>query len=105
MKDLDQIRKAQSEWEERLKESEKKSPPRPARFTTLSDMDVPLLSTPLDLENEKFDYLRDLGFPGEYPFTRGVQRNMYRGKLWTMRQFAGFSDADATNKRFKLLLE
>lgn len=67
-------------------------------------MDVPLLSTPLDLENEGFDYLRDLGFPGEYPFTRGVQRNMYRGKLWTMRQFAGFSSAAETNKRFKMLL-
>ena len=67
-------------------------------------MDVPLLSTPLDLETEGFDYLRDLGLPGEYPYTRGVQRNMYRGKLWTMRQFAGFSSAEETNKRFKLLL-
>src|SRR3954467_9447284 len=105
MKDLDQIRKAQTEWEARLKESEKKFPQRPARFTTLSDMDVPMLSTPLDLEREGFDYLRDLGMPGEFPFTRGVQRNMYRGKLWTMRQFAGFSTAELTNKRFKLLLE
>src|SRR3954469_761362 len=105
MKDLDQIRKAQSEWEERLKESEKKFPPRPARFTTLSDMEVPLLSTPLDLEAENFDYLRDLGFPGEYPYTRGVQRSHYRGKLWTMRQFAGFASAEETNQRFKLLLE
>jgi methylmalonyl-CoA mutase, N-terminal domain len=103
--DLEKIRKAHAEWDGRLKETEKKAPPRPARFTTLSDMDVPLLSTPLDLEKEGFDYLRDLGFPGEYPYTRGVQRNMYRGKLWTMRQFAGFSSAAETNKRFKLLLE
>lgn len=92
-------------WETRLKESEKKNPPRPARFTTWSDMEVPLLSTPEDLSAVGFDYERDLGYPGEYPFTRGVQRNMYRGKLWTMRQFAGFATAEETNKRFKLLLE
>lgn len=101
----DSIRKALADWEARLQGSEKKVPPRNAKFTTLSDMDVPLLSTPLDLEKEGFDYLRDLGFPGEYPYTRGVQRNMYRGKLWTMRQFAGFASAEETNKRFKLLLE
>jgi methylmalonyl-CoA mutase N-terminal domain/subunit len=102
-----EIAKLKSELEgfkKRLAETERKMPPRPEKFTTLSDMDVPLLSTPLDLENEKFDYLRDLGFPGEFPFTRGVQRNMYRGKLWTMRQFAGFSSAAETNNRFKLLL-
>src|SRR5579884_3640310 len=103
--DIESIRKHQKEWEKRLKESEKKFPPRDASFTTLSDMEVPLLSTPADLADEGFDYLRDLGFPGEYPFTRGVQRNMYRGKLWTMRQFAGFASAEETNKRFKLLLE
>ncbi len=101
----DLIKKAKADWEKRLKDSEKKFPPRPVKFTTLSDMEVPLLSTPDDLEAEGFDYLRDLGFPGEYPYTRGVQRNMYRGKLWTMRQFAGFSSAKETNKRFKLLLE
>ena len=102
-----EIEKLKTELEgfkRRLAETERKMPPRPEKFTTLSDMDVPLLSTPLDLENEGFDYLRDLGFPGEYPFTRGVQRNMYRGKLWTMRQFAGFSSAAETNKRFKMLL-
>ncbi len=91
-------------FEKRLKETEAKTPPRPEKFTTWSDMDVPLLSTPLDLERDGFDYMRDLGFPGEFPFTRGVQRNMYRGKLWTMRQFAGFSSAKETNKRFKMLL-
>jgi len=96
--------KAKQKWEEKLKESEKKFPPRKGPFTTVSDMDVPLLSTPLDLENEKFDYLKDLGMPGEFPYTRGVQANMYRGKFWTMRQFAGFSSPELTNKRFKLLL-
>ena len=103
--DLDSIREAQKKWADQLSESEKRFPPRLDRFTTLSDMEVPLLSTPADLYDEGFDYLRDCGFPGEYPYTRGVQRNMYRGKLWTMRQFAGFASAEATNKRFKLLLE
>jgi methylmalonyl-CoA mutase N-terminal domain/subunit len=99
------VREAQAEWERKLKEGEKKFPQRPGRFTTLSDMDVPLLSTPADLEDDNFDYLRDVGFPGEFPFTRGTQRNMYRGKLWTMRQFAGFASAKETNARFKMLLE
>ncbi len=99
------LKSIEQKWKEDLEKSEKKFPPRANRFTTWSDMDVPLLSTPTDLENEGFDYVRDLGMPGEYPYTRGVQRNMYRGKLWTMRQFAGFSSAEETNKRFKLLLE
>lgn len=102
--EIETLKRELEGFKKRLAETERKSPPRPEKFTTLSDMDVPLLSTPLDLENEGFDYLRDLGFPGEYPFTRGVQRNMYRGKLWTMRQFAGFSSATETNKRFKMLL-
>ena len=93
-----------AEWEKRKAEIEKKSPPRPERFTTLSDMEVPLLCTAEDLEKIDFNVDRDLGLPGEYPFTRGVQHNMYRGKLWTMRQFAGFASPDETNKRFKLLL-
>ncbi|MFO0605940.1 MAG: methylmalonyl-CoA mutase family protein [Polyangiales bacterium] len=61
------------------------------------------LYTPADLEG--IDLLRDVGFPGEAPFTRGVQANMYRGRLWTMRQYAGFGSAKATNERFRLLLE
>lgn len=102
--ELKRIEEAQKDWESRLKNSEKNFPPRSVKFTTLSDMDVPLLSTPVDLANSGFDYLKDCGFPGDYPFTRGVQQNMYRGKLWTMRQFAGFASAEETNKRFKLLL-
>jgi methylmalonyl-CoA mutase, N-terminal domain len=102
---MEELKKARTRWEKARQDSEKKVPPRQARFTTLSDMEVPLLSTPLDLEEQDFDYMRDLGFPGEYPYTRGVQQNMYRGKLWTMRQFAGFGSAVDTNKRFKMLLE
>lgn len=108
----DAIAKARAEWEKRRLADEAKQPPRMKRFSTLSDMEVPYLSTPLDLKpgasdagSAGFDYLRDLGFPGEYPYTRGVYRSMYRGKLWTMRQFAGFASAADTNKRFKLLLK
>ncbi len=77
-------------------------PFRRERFTTLSDIEWPMLVTPADV---KADYLRDLGFPGEYPYTRGVQPTMYRGRLWTMRMFAGFGTPRQTNERFKYLLE
>jgi len=60
------------------------------------------LYTPLDTEN--FNYITNLGFPGEYPFTRGVQPTMYRGRLWTMRAYAGFATAEETNARYKYLL-
>ena len=103
--DLKKISEERKKWELKREASEKKMPPRSIPFTTLSDMEVPLLCTPDELEQSGFDYERDLGFPGEFPFTRGVQANMYRGKLWTMRQFAGFSSPEATNQRFKLLLE
>lgn len=68
-------------------------------------MEVPELATPKDLEKIGFNFDRDLGKPGEFPFTRGVYPNMYRGKLWTFRQFAGFATAKDTNARFKLLLK
>lgn len=97
--------KDQKNWDRFLEDFEKKYPVRPERFTTLSDQEVPTLATPDLLASTGFDYERDLGFPGQFPFTRGVQPNMYRGKLWTMRQFAGFASARDTNKRFKLLLE
>ena len=71
-------------------------------FTTISDMEVPLVAGPSHLEG--IDPLEDIGFPGQYPFTRGVQADMYRGKLWTMRQFAGFGTPKDTNNRFKYLL-
>ena len=72
------------------------------KFTSLSGNDVELIYTPEDVK-EKYD--EKLGFPGEYPYTRGVHLNMYRGKLWTMRQFAGFGTPEDTNQRFKYLLE
>src|SRR5258705_9558715 len=63
------------------------------------------LYTPAHLEGIGFDPARDLGQPGEYPFTRGIYPTMYRGRLWTMRQYAGFSTAGETNRRFRYMLE
>src|SRR5919204_751248 len=71
-------------------------------FTTISGVDVEPLYSP---DNVDVDYDRDLGHPGTYPFTRGVYPSMYRGRLWTMRQFAGFGTAEETNERFRYLLE
>lgn len=71
-------------------------------FTTISDMEVPLVAGPSHIDG--IDPINDIGFPGQYPFTRGVQPDMYRGRLWTMRQFAGFGTPKDTNKRFKYLL-
>ncbi|MFN8389274.1 MAG: methylmalonyl-CoA mutase family protein [Bdellovibrionota bacterium] len=73
------------------------------RFSTVSDLEIPALSTPDDLAS--WDPAEKLGFPGEQPFTRGVQPTMYRGRLWTMRQFAGFGTPEDTNARFHYLLE
>jgi len=72
------------------------------KFTTISGREIKEIYTPQDLKD--FQYLKDLGFPGEYPFTRGVHASMYRGRLWTMRQFSGFGTAEDTNKRYKYLL-
>ena len=72
------------------------------RFSTVSDMEVEPLYTPEDVKG--IDYERDIGLPGEYPYTRGVYPSMYRGKFWTMRQFAGFGSPEDTNQRFKFLL-
>jgi len=72
------------------------------RFSTVSDMEIEPLYTPEDVKG--IDYERDIGLPGEYPYTRGVYPSMYRGKFWTMRQFAGFGSPEDTNQRFKFLL-
>ncbi len=76
---------------------------RKSRFLTSSSIPVERLYTPLEVQGK--DYIRDLGFPGEYPFTRGVYSTMYRGRLWTMRQYAGFGTAEQTNERFRYLLQ
>jgi len=88
--------------QERWRDHYRKTPERDADFQTLSGEPLEPLYTPADVEG--FDYERDLGYPGHYPFTRGVYHSMYRGRLWTMRQFAGFGSAEETNARYKFLL-
>ncbi len=96
---LDEIKAAEEKW----RAERNKMKDRDVKFETVSGMEVKDIYTPEDTKD--FDYMRDLGYPGEYPFTRGVQRNMYRGRLWTMRQFAGFATAEESNQRYKFLLE
>ncbi len=87
------------DWEEKVEES----PQRKERYETFSGLPIKPLYTPEDLED--LDYEEDLGRPGEYPFTRGPYKSMYRGQLWTMRQFAGFGTAEDTNERYHYLLD
>ena len=94
------------EFERAAEEWRKQAGPareRPGPFQTVSGKEIKDLYTPRDIAG--LDYLRDLGYPGAYPFTRGVQPNMYRGRLWTMRQFSGFGDAADSNRRYRYLLE
>ena len=90
-------------WEEKLRETLAKSPERRSAFATVSELPIKTVYWPWDAAD--FDLDKDLGLPGSYPFTRGVQPNMYRGRFWTMRQYAGFGSAEETNKRFKYLIE
>jgi methylmalonyl-CoA mutase N-terminal domain/subunit len=90
-------------WEENtLRPTLEKNPERQAEFTTVSGYPIRRLYTPADLPN--WDPSRDLGYPGEPPYTRGIHSTMHRGRLWTMRQFAGFGAAEDTNQRFRYLL-
>ena len=90
-------------WEENtLRPTLEKSPERQTEFTTISGFPIRRLYTPADLSG--WDPSRDLGFPGEPPYTRGIHSTMHRGRLWTMRQFAGFGTAEDTNQRFRYLL-
>ena len=83
----------------------KRYPEREEQFQTESDIELETVYTPHDLEADGFDYHRDLGYPGEYPYTRGVQPNMYRGRIWTMRQYSGYATAEESNRRYHYLLE
>lgn len=94
-----EYRKAKSEWEKKVKEVK----PRQAKFTTVSGESIEALYTPDDIAH--INYLTDIGFPGEFPYTRGIHHTMYRGKLWTMRQFAGFGTPEDSNKRYHYLLD
>jgi methylmalonyl-CoA mutase N-terminal domain/subunit len=105
MSDEIEIRKKFEEWINKiLKPLTDKVPERKPSFATISGIPIQPLYTPIDLEEHKWDYLKDLGFPGEYPFTRGIYPNMYRGRLWTFRQYSGFGSAEETNDRYLKLL-
>jgi len=97
-----EIKQQKEKWEKETVGKVLEKQPEKGQHKTSSEIAVNRLYTSNDIED--FDYLRDLGFPGEYPLTRGVYPTMYRGRLWTMRQYAGFGTAEQTNQRFKYLL-
>ena len=89
---MSNYKKQKKQWESELE----KTKDRKYDFRTVSGLPVDLLYLP---ESESEEFAKEIGFPGQYPFTRGVHANMYRGKLWTMRQFAGFGTPQETNER------
>ncbi len=97
------VGKGKEAWEKELQSRQSNNPERKSRFSTISDLQIKNIYSPEDLQ--EMDYERDLGFPSQYPFTRGVQPSMYRGQLWTMRMFAGWGSAEDTNQRFHYLVE
>ncbi|MBO9317103.1 MAG: methylmalonyl-CoA mutase family protein [Chloroflexus sp.] len=110
MSDIEQLTAAHEQWEQQcLWPALRRTPERSGPFMTTSSSPVERLYTPLDLTRDGISptehFLRNVGYPGQYPFTRGIHPTGYRGKLWTMRMFAGFGSAEETNARFKYLLE
>lgn len=102
--DIKQIDQAVTDWEEgKVKKALEKFPERQSEFVNSSGFTVKRLYTPADVQN--MDYVHDLGVPAVYPFTRGVQDTMYRGRFWTMRMYAGFATAEESNQRYKFLIE
>ncbi|HZK71224.1 MAG TPA: methylmalonyl-CoA mutase family protein [Clostridia bacterium] len=100
----EQLLQARKNWEEKtLNKSLAKAPERKEEFYTGSGDKIARLYTPEDISG--LDYMEEIGFPGEYPYTRGYQPTMYRGRLWTMRMYAGFSTAEESNKRYKFLVD
>ncbi len=103
MEDLRRIEEALRAWEEEvLSRTLQRAPERKEKFVLESGIELSRLYTPLDLKD--WDYLQKAGFPGSYPFTRGVYATMYRGRIWTFRQYAGYGTAVETNRRYKYLL-
>ena len=102
-KELEKIKQKKDEWEKTcylklVKENHELKD----KFENLSGIEIKSLYTPNDIPH--LDYINDMNFPGEFPFLRGVHATMYRGRLWTMRQFSGFGSAEETNQRYKYLL-
>ncbi|HBT50283.1 MAG: Methylmalonyl-CoA mutase, N-terminal domain/subunit [Caldanaerobacter subterraneus] len=103
-KKIEEIKARREDWEKNQRgKAIAKFPERKEEFKTSSEIEIKPIYTPEDVKD--IDYLEKLGFPGEYPYTRGVQPTMYRGRFWTMRQYAGYGTAEESNKRFKYLLE
>jgi len=103
-KELEDIRAEKEKWEQgTLQKTLGRFPERKKEFTSISGIPVERLYTPLEVEDS--NYNEKLGYPGEYPFTRGVQPTMYRGRFWTMRQYAGFGNAQESNNRYRYLLD
>jgi len=102
MSDKEKLEKALQDWNAKVEKSIAKFPERKAKFVTGSNAPINRLYTQLDAGEEK--RLETVGLPGEYPYTRGVQSTMYRGRFWTMRQYAGFASAEESNARYKFLL-
>ncbi len=100
---LERIKEAKAKYDERVAKVLQKMPERKAEFVNTSGIPVQRAYTPLDMEG--FDYLKQLGLPGQYPYTRAVQPTAYRGRFWTMRQYAGFATAEETNERYHFLLK
>ena len=101
---LEDLAALRQEWDTEIVDPAlARAPERQEAFKTLSGLPVSRLYTPLDRSED--DYLEDISFPGQFPFTRGIHPTMYRGRLWTMRQYAGFGTAEASNQRYKFLLE
>jgi len=99
---MPEIKKEINQWNEnKLNPSLKQFPDRKSKFKTDSEINIDRIYTP----DEQYNYIKQSGFPGQYPFTRGVQPNMYRSRFWTMRQYAGFATAEESNKRYKYLLD
>ena len=102
-KKIGEIKDCYRKWSDELEPKLAKTPERKGDFVNTSGIPVKRVCTPLDVAD--FDYMKEVGLPGEYPFTRGIQPTMYRGKFWTMRQYAGFATAEDTNRRYRFLLE
>jgi len=100
---MQKVQKGQDAREKELPSHLSKFPERKERFSTVSDLPIKDIYSPGDIQ--EMDYERDLGFPSQYPFTRGVQPSMYRGQVWTMRMFAGWGSAEDTNRRFHHLVQ
>jgi len=100
---LGHVRKGRKEWDKEVQETFRQKPERKERFSTVSDLEIKRIYTPEDIKG--LDFARDIGYPGIFPFTRGCQPTMYRGREWTMRMFSGLGSAEDTNKRWHLLLK